>query len=371
MGMGMADGKGHRRLTQQDIADLADVSRATVSAVINNTRYVSPELRARILDAIDHLGYVPNIVARSMKTNRTMTIGLMLPNILSPIWATIARGVEDVARQSGFSTILYDTDEQSERMEDGLRKLREKRADGIVLAPCASCTNFLGQYISRTGTAFVLVDRYLEDVELDTVLCDGEEGTYQAVRHLLDTGRRRIGIITLSLGISTGRDRLDGYRRALSDAGVGIHDDWIALGGRGERDGYDGAMKLLTSSEMPLPDALFISSHLMTVGALKALRERGLRVPQDVAVIGFDELPWMSLMAPPLTVVSQPAYEMGAKAAGVLLSRLIGDQTEPAQRIVLPTELVHRASCCEGGDEDRRGEAISTVEPETACRTER
>jgi LacI family transcriptional regulator len=197
-----------------------------------------------------------------------------------------------------------------------------------------------------------LVDRSLQGFELDTVLCDGEPGVYQAVRHLLETGRRRVGMITLSLDISTGRDRLDGYRRALTDAGVGVDEDMIALGGRGERDGYEGAIKLLSSPGVLHPDALFISSHLMTVGALKALRERGLRVPQDVAVIGFDELPWMSLMAPPLTVVSQPAYEMGAQAAGVLISRLTGEQAEPAQRIVLPTELVHRASCCVGGDED-------------------
>jgi len=335
-----------RAVTQQDIAQRAGVSRATVSAVINGTHYVSPELRHRILATISDLGYVPNLVARSMKTNRTMTIGLMLPNILSPIWATIARGVEDIAQSSGFSTILYDTDEQSDRVEEGLRKLQEQRVDGIVMAPGAGCSDIVGRHLSRAGTPVVLVDRYLEDCELDSVFSDSEAGAYQAVSHLLETGRRRIGMITLALGISTGRDRLKGYKRALSEYGVLLDDKLISVGGHGELEGSKGAQRLLALPGDQRPDALLVSSYLMTVGALKAIRVSGLQVPEDIAVIGFDDLPWTSLMAPPLTVISQPAYEMGARAAEVLLGRLNGPADQPTLRIVLHTTLVHRLSCC-------------------------
>ncbi|MBM3300897.1 MAG: LacI family DNA-binding transcriptional regulator [Deltaproteobacteria bacterium] len=338
-----------QRVTQQDIADYVGVSRATVSAVVNRTRYVSPELREKILAAIEELGYVPDIVARSMKTNRTMTIGLVLPNILSPIWATIARGVEDVARKAGFSTIFYDTDEQIERMKDGLRKLHEQRVDGVILAPCGNCADVVSQHMSRIGTPLVLVDRYLEDFELDTVFSDSETGTYEAIGHLLETGRRRVAIITLSLGISTGRDRLRGYERALKDHDMPIDAKLIVVGGRGEEEGYHGTRQLLMLPEEQQPDALFVSSHLMSIGALKAIREKDLQIPEDIAVIGFDDLPWMPLMASPLTVVSQPAYEMGAQAAEILMARLTEQEEKATQRIVLATRLVHRQSCCQLG----------------------
>lgn len=351
--MNRIDSHGPRRVTQQDIADYVGVSRATVSAVISGARYVSSELKEKILAAIDELGYVPDIVARSMKTNRTMTIGLVLPNILSPIWAKVARGVEDVARQAGFSTIFCDTDEQIPRMVDGLTELQQQRVDGIILALCGDCADVLSEYTRRVWTPIVLVDRYLEDLELDTVICDSESGTYRAIEHLLETGRQRVGIITLSLEISTGRDRLRGYERALRKYNVPLEEELIAVGGRGEQDGYRGIQQFLALPDRPGLDALFVSSHLMTVGALKAIRERGLRVPEDIAVIGFDDLPWAPLMDPPLTVVSQPAYDMGAQATEVLMTRLTKDREErgeeSARQIVLETRLVHRESCCQPG----------------------
>ena len=343
-----------KRVTQQDVADYVGVSRATVSAVISGARYVSPELKERVLAAIEELSYVLDIVARSMKTNRTMTIGLVLPNILSPIWARVARGVEDVARQAGFSTIIYDTDEQSDRMLDGLKKLQEQRVDGIVLAPCGGCADALSDYTTRVLAPIVLVDRYLEDLNFDMVVSDSGGGTYQATTHLLEVGRRCIGMITLSLEISTGRDRLRGYERALKDHDMPIVEKLIVVGGRGEQEGYQGAHRLLALPDGKRPDALFVSSHLMTIGALKAIRERSLRVPEDIALIGFDDLPWMPLMDPPLTTVSQPAYDMGAQAAEMLLARLTDDDREAAtQRIVLETRLVHRQSCCQL-DQERR-----------------
>jgi DNA-binding LacI/PurR family transcriptional regulator len=282
-----------------------------------------------------------------MKTKRTMTIGLVLPNILSPIWSTIARGVEDMARQASFSTIIYDTDEQMERMQESLRNLHQKRVDGIIVAPCGRCEDFLTTFTKHTDIPLVLVDRYLDDLPIDAVVSDSEQGAHQAVTHLLQTGRRRIGMVSLSLEISTGRDRVRGYQRAITEFGLPVHTDLIVGGGSGEREGYTGAQRLLSLPPAERPDALFLSSHLMTVGALKAIRERGLRVPDDIAVIGFDDLPWTSLLDPPLTVVSQPAYEMGARATERLVKRLTNrEYEEPARREVLETKIVHRCSCC-------------------------
>jgi len=338
----------HRRATQADIAARAGISRATVSAALSGSRFVSPELKAHILQTADDLHYVPDILARSMKTNRTMTIGMVLPNILSPVWATIARGVADVARSSGFSTIIYDTDEQCEVMQGALRNLRERRVDGILLAPCAEPTpEALTRFIAETGMPMVLIDREIDELPLDTVISDNVSGTYQAAKHLLDVGRQRIGLINLPLMISTGRSRLEGYQQALKEYGRPVEEALIATGGRGADEGYRQATTLLSLPTSQRPDALLVASHLMTLGAVKALRDRALRIPEDVAVIGFDDTEWAPLIDPPLTVVNQPAYEIGSQAARLLLARLSpGAADDAPRRIVLPTGLILRQSCC-------------------------
>lgn len=337
----------HRRPTQRDVADYVGASTATVSAVISGNRYVSPELKSKIEAAIVELGYVPDIVARSMRTNQTMTIGLMLPNILSPIWARVARGAQDIARSEGYSAVFYDTDEQAEQMMEGLTKLQQQRVDGIILAPCGSCDELLASYIQRSAAPIALVDRALEGCDLDTVVSDSERGTYQAIEHFLETGRQRIGILTLSLDISTGRDRLKGYKQALAARGLPIDEDLIIVGGSGEEEGYQGMQQLLAVSSSQRPDAVMVCSHMMTIGALKALREHEMDVPQDTAIIGFDDLPWTSLIQPALTVVRQSAYDMGAQAVKMLLKRLDEGVEAPTQRLVLGTALVHRESCCQ------------------------
>jgi DNA-binding LacI/PurR family transcriptional regulator len=340
----------HKRATQADIAARVGISRATVSAALSESRFVSPELKAQILQAAEALHYVPDILARSMKTNRTMTIGLVLPNILSPVWATISRGVADVARSAGFSTLMYDTDEQCDVMQTALRNLRERRVDGIVLAPCGEPTAAaLAQFIAETAMPIALIDREIVELSLDTVVSDNASGTYQATKHLLDAGRQRIGLVNLPLAISTGRDRLKGYQRALKEHGRPVADALIAVGGRGIEEGYRQADRLLSLSTDRRPDALLVSSHLMTLGALRALRDRALRIPEDVAVIGFDDTAWASLIDPPLTVVNQQAYEIGSQGARLLLARLTSGATDGApRRIVLPTELICRRSCCAG-----------------------
>lgn len=347
-GSEMAVNAEKRGATQQDIARLASVSRATVSAVINSTRYVLPETKARVLAAIKELEYVPNAIARSLKTDRTMMIGLMLPNILSPVWSSIARGVEDVAREGGFAAVIIDTDEQPDILLEGMQRLVQSRVDGIVLAPCGNRLDTLGRFATGRSTAMVLVDRYFVDSKNSPsgVTADNENATYEATRHLIDVGSERIGMVALSLQISTGLDRLEGYKRALCERGKSYDEGLVVIGGRGERDGYDATRRLMALRKHQRPDALVVCSHLMTVGALRAMRDMGLRVPEDVALIGYDELPWAGFMDPPLTVVEQPTYEMGERAARMLVARIQGMPEQGTGSVVLPTRLVHRQSCC-------------------------
>ena len=337
----------HLRITQQDIADRVGVSRATVSAVLSGSRYVSPDLKNKILAVIDDLHYVPDIVARSLKTNRTMTIGLVLPNILSPVWATIARGAADVARSAGYSTIMYDTDERADVLQAALRTLQEKRVDGILLAPCSDSLELLSSFLAQVSIPVVLVDRFLEGLALDSVVSDDTHGAYLATRHFIETGRKRIGLINLPFNTSTGQNRLRGYRQALSECGLAEDPALIAVGGRGQQEGYQRTRDLLMLPPDRRPEALLVSSHLMTIGAISAILEKGQRIPNDMAVIGFDDTPWAPMLNPPLTVVNQPAYEMGAKSAELLRTRLDPQGNEDGPRhIVLPTTLVHRSSCC-------------------------
>ena len=335
------------RSTQQDIAERVGVSRATVSAVLSGSRFVNPELKERILAAVEDLNYVPDIVARSLKTNRTMIIGLVLPNILSPIWATIARGAADVARSAGYSTLMYDTDERCEVMQAALRNLREKRVDGIILAPCGGCLDLLTAFLAQVSIPVVLIDRSMEGLPLDSVTSDDENGAYQATRHFIEMGRRRVGLINLPGSITTGRNRLLGYRRALGESGLPVDESLIAVGGRGQQEGFQRTLDLLSLPPASQPDALLVSSHLMTIGAMAAIRQKGRRIPAEIPLIGFDDTPWAPLLDPPLTVVHQPAYEMGAKSAELLQARLLPDPNQDGpQHVVLPTTLVHRGSCC-------------------------
>lgn len=339
------------RPTQQDVAERARVSRATVSAVINGNRFVSRELTDRVTAAIEELDYVPNIVARSMKTRRTMSLGLILPGLVSPVWMTVAKGVCDVAYEAGYSILVYYTAERTEKVQMGLRELEQKRVDGIVLVPSVNSTGVVREYAERGTARLVVVERCLESCDVDAVTSDGESGAYKATKHLLATGRRRIAMINLPEGLRAALDRVAGSQRALDEHGTAIDHDLIMYAGYSESDGYQAAHQLLSQGTGKRPDAILVSNHPMTLGALKAIRDTDLRIPDDIGVIGFDDMPWAPLMDPPLTVVSQRMYDLGAQAVKLLLARLAGRVEEASRRIVLSTRLVHRGSCCLMGEE--------------------
>ena len=326
-----------------DVARLAGVSRATVSAVINGNKYVSDELRERVEQAIAQLGYRPDGIARSLKSNRTATIGLVIPSIESHFWAPVVRGAEATLAVSGFRLVLANTDEEGARAEAALEGLLEHRVDGVLIAPPAgSLRRHYAAYVA-SGRPLICIERKVDGVEADYVGVDGRAGGLAAASHLLGLGRRRLGLLSLPLDVSASRERLEGVRAALQAADLSLNDEQIAVGQFSEREGFAAAQRLL--AVRPRPDALIVAGLRMTIGAFAAVRAADLRIPEDVALVGYDETPWAALLTPPLTVVRQPARDMGRIAAEMLLRRLRGEADAEPQSTILQPELLVRGSC--------------------------
>lgn len=332
--------------TIKDVAERAGVSVMTVSRVINNSRYVSQETREKVEQAMKELGYVPNALAHGLITKKTHVLGLIVSDITNPFFTTIARGVEDVAIRNGFNIILCNTDEDVEKEEKYINLLLMKRVEGIILSP-ADCNrrNGIEQIVMR-NIPLVLIDRYIDGLNVDCIYSDSIGGAYELTKYLISLGHERIGIIVGPKRISTARDRIEGYKRALQEAGISVDESLIRWGEKYSReDGYKNAKELLTTSSPPT--AIFGGNRLITVGILKAIRELGLKVPDDISVVSFDEVEDISVTNPFLTVVSQDSYRMGVIAVECLLKRINEkDKTFDApQSIVLQPELVIRESC--------------------------
>lgn len=326
----------------KDIAREADVSTATVSRVLNNKTNVSPELRARVLAAVRQLGYEPNVLARSLRVRQTLTIGTLVSDITNPFFAEVVRGIEDSAHQQGFSLILCNSEEDPEKERNYLRLLRSKRVDGIIFSVSGPDHRDVLRTI-ESGIPVVFADRRHDAVSADAVLTRNAEGARQAVLHLAWHGYRRIAIIAGPTALTTGAERLAGYRQAIEEAGLPFHEELIKVSDFSLEGGRRAASELLQLDSPP--DAIFASNNLMTTGALQVLNEQGIRIPQQVGVIGFDDMPWAALLTPPLTVVAQPAYELGVAAANLLFQRLGSGSQGEAVELRLETKLIRRGSC--------------------------
>jgi len=326
----------------RDVAKRAGVSAITVSRAMNNSGAVNPATRERINKAIEELHYVPNTLARSFRSKQTCLLALVLSDVTNPFWTTIARGVEDTASRNGFHVILCNTDESPEKEANHLSVLLQRRVDGIILAPT---TDNKGRLLplKQHPMPCVLIDRRVEGSKCDTVVSNGRDGAMKMTQHLVELGHRRIAIVAGPAVISTGQERLEGYRRALQKSGVPLNEDYVVRGNYSEASGYQLVKQLL--GQDPRPTAIFAGNNFMAVGALHALREAGLRIPEDIALVGFDDIPQGSLISPALTVVSQPAHEMGVAAAEALISRLSGKYRGKPRDIVFDTSIIIRESC--------------------------
>lgn len=328
------------------MAELAEVSTATVSHVINGTRVVAPETATRVHQAMRQLKYHPSAIARSLVTRTTSTLGLMVADITNPYSTALVRGVEDVASGSGFNIILCNTDEREDKAIAYARVLLEKRIDGLILAPTGRTLPFI-QAFAALSIPIILVDRRASDATLPLVGIDNIAAAQNAVRHLIADGHQRIGSVSGPLAVSTDIDRVEGYRRALAEAGIGPCDELIrsSQGPPTPADGEAGTRELLALPEPPT--AVIATNSLVMAGVLAACSDLGVSCPDDLAVIGFDDHEWAPIFTPPLTVVRQPTYEIGATAAALLLNAIAG---EPVPDVVLlEARLVVRASCRIGG----------------------
>jgi LacI family transcriptional regulator len=330
--------------TIKEVAQEARVSIGTVSNVITGSVPVSRQRRERVLAAIGKLGYHPDHVARSLKLRRTKMLGMVISDITNPFFSQMVRGAEDAALERNYLILTFNTDDRVDREKHVLSVLRSRRVDGILLvvAPGGECPSHITETLRR-GTPVVCLDRVPPGVQVDSVSVDNAAAAYACVRHLLTLGHTKIGIITGSLVLQTAQQRLQGYKEALTEAGLALRPEWVREGDFHTESGYRRGRELLMGSERPT--ALFISNNLMAIGVLKALGELGLNCPDDIALATFDDLPLTEVFKPHLTTVAQPAYAIGYKGADLLIQRIESkDSPSSPLAIRFPTELKIRES---------------------------
>lgn len=331
--------------TIKDVAEHAGVSASTVSHVINGTRHVSDTSRTAVLRAMEALNYQPNRLARSLRNRRTQTLGILLPNNANPFFALVLGGIEAAAYDHGYNVILGNANDDPTRELDYLDILLSKQVDGVVLVSTGAYQEALDFLAART-TPVVMVDRSpgdaYTDFQIDTVFTENQHGGVLATEHLIKLGHRRIGCIGGPSTITSSADRVVGYRQALETAGLPVNPDLIVGGNFEHESGYRACQQLLALPEPPT--AIFVSNDLMAVGALCAIHEAGLHVPDDMSVVGYDDIPLASFTVPRLTTIAQPARELGVQAVDLLVKRLT-DKQAPACHERLPVRLVKRDSC--------------------------
>ncbi|MFJ6831094.1 LacI family DNA-binding transcriptional regulator [Streptomyces sp. NPDC091209] len=332
--------------TMADVARRANVSIATVSHVLNDTRPVLPRTRQAVLDAIDELGYTPNSLARSLVTSRTRSIGLAVSAITNPYFTEILQGVEAGALEHGYGLLIADPHDDPEHERTVVQLLHERRVDGMIIAPSATPDALL-RYLGRHDVPTVFLDRLVSPpvgsgFRHDQVCAENTEPMAALVAHLAERGHRRIGLVAGLPGLSTTTERITGYRHGLAHAGL-PYDERLVAHGDSRTETAEEATHRLLSLGAP-PGALVTADNAMTIGALRALRERGLSVPDDLALCCFDDFSWADLFTPRLTVIAQPAKEIGATAVHLLLERLASPQLE-SRTVRLPSAFVHRSSC--------------------------
>jgi LacI family transcriptional regulator len=326
--------------TLKDVAERAGVSTMTVSRALTGTGYVSAETRARVQAAVAELGYVPNALARHLRSRKTRTLALVISDITNPFFTTLARGVEDVAAAHGFAVMFGNTDESEAKELEYVRTVIGRQIQGVLLVPAGDAREPLA-LLGAHNVPTVVLDRRVP-ASIDQVRSDSEDGAHRLVEELISLGHRRIALLTGRSTISTAADREAGYRRALDENGVPtdprlVCSDQFSLDG-----GYDMARRVL-ALESP-PTAMFAANSFIAFGALKALREAGLGVPEDVSLVCFDDLPSEWLIDPFFTVAVQDAAGIGRRGAELILERIESDQPHTPRSIVLPVELVRRRS---------------------------
>jgi len=326
----------------RDVARLAGVSTSTVSAVINGVVPVSPKRRYRVQDAMTALDYQPDAIARGLKTGRSFVVGVVVPDITNAFYPEVVRGIEDTARQAGYCVLLCDSSEDPRNEEIHLSMLSSRRVDGVLLACCAGSTAYATTADRRFPVVFV--DRIPPTSMAYAVSSDNLQAGYLATRHLIDLGHEKIAPIAGNLALSPHHDRLEGFRKAMQEFHLPIRDEYMVCGDVQIEDGVNACNRLFNLSEPPT--AILAGNNKLLLGVLQELERRGIRIPEQVSLLGFDDYLWNRYFNPSLTAVSQSTYEMGKCAFGLLLQAMSGEHQAGAseKQIRLPTELRIRNS---------------------------
>lgn len=329
-------------VTRDDVAKLAGVSPATVSYVINDgPRPVSEETRKKVLWAIEQLNYQPSAIARSLKTNKTHTVGIIISDVLNPTLAAISKATEDLLLQKEYRLNVYNSDESPDRELIWLNTLIGRRADGIILLPSGGNRSVLFSVVN-SRTEMVLIDRQIEDLEVDCVLFSNEAGANEAVSHLIELGHSRIGLLNLPTSLTPGRERRRGYEQALHDAGFPVIPGLIREGSFKAQQGYALTGELLDMDQPPT--ALLAASSRLARGVLQQVKERELRMPDDLALAVFDDVGYYSYTTPSITAVSSNTHEFAEQAVQFLIERIDESYTGEPRTARIPHQLQIRES---------------------------
>jgi len=342
-------------LNIRDVAQRAGVSVATVSRVLNHPDQVTPKTRERILDIMEEMDYTPNWFARGLNLNRTGVIALLIPNILNPIYTEIAKGVEEVAHNKGYYTLLCNSEDSNEKEAAYIEMLLHRKVDGLIFIAGHLNSNLMTK-IEETQLPAVMIGKIEGNWQFSTVYTDYFEGARKATTHLIENGYKKIAHITGKLQFIESAEKLKGYQEALKNATLKINPNWIVDGEETIEGGYLAAKRLVRNSNPP--EAIFIANDWMAFGAMDAIKTEGLRIPEDIAIVGFDNNRMSGLVEPKLTTVNLPVYKMGLTACRLLFdemetlntSKAADENSDQKQQIFLPLSIKVRHSC---GHQDR------------------
>lgn len=330
-------------MSVKEIAKAAGVSTATVSRVLNGSDKVRESTAKRVRKVVEEMNYRMDHVARRMKVKQTdsLVIGLIITDIDNPFFSSVAKGVEDVASKNKLVTMICNTNENPEKERFFLNAMLSEKVSGAIIVPTIGNLDFFRELV-QDGFPMVMVDRKPKGLNIDTVSLNNKQGSYDAVKRLVNNGHRRIGFVAGIKGLSNTEERLAGYLEAINEAEIEVDDELIVYGNYVEVGGRKAIADFMSLKNPP--SAVFSSNNLMTLGCIKEIYKRRLSIPKDIAIIGFDDSVWAEALIPPLTTVKQPGYELGVNAAELLIKRLRNADTNSID-IVLNPELVVRESC--------------------------
>jgi len=328
-------------VTVANVAERAGVSVATAGRVLSGRGYASEQARKAVLDAAREIGYVPNQIARSLRTRRSQLAGLLIGDVENCFYSSIAKNVELVAKDAGYHVVLCNSNDDPATEKECLQLLEGMRVDGIIITPTGRNASYLRR-LGEQGTTIVQIDRHVDGLKADAMLLDNTAGARIAVSHLIEAGHSRIGLLTGPPDLLTARDRQAGYEQALGEHGIGIASELIKAGSFLHDHAIEAATALLQLN--PPPSAIFAANNVLAEGCFVALSAAGMKVPKDMSMIAFDDVPWMSMVDPQVTAVRQPVADMARSAAEVLLRRLRQDGQRSPSTSVFQSELIVRGS---------------------------